>query len=278
MKITLINDDSVKALNSLPDNHIDCVVTSPPYDDLRTYGGYNTWDFEGTARELYRVLKPGGVICWNVNDGTDKNGSKTGTSYRQLLFFMEIGFNYHDCIIYKKKNASHPPKHRYRQETEWVFILTKGKPKTFNPISDRKNKTAGKVGCFGRNTFTNADGTKSERKKKIVADYGLRGNVWEGNTRGQEDCCQPQDDHPAKMPRWLARDLIISYSNEGDLVADPFAGSGTTLIEGRNLDRNILGIDIDPKCVETQKKELRLNEQLDTGMYEIEIIGGSAEA
>lgn len=275
MKITLINDDSAAALKTLPDNSIDCVVSSPPYGDLRDYNGHNLWDFKGTARELYRVIKKGGVVCWNVNDEVDEKGSESGESFREALYFMEIGFNLHDTMIYKKKNFSHPEKARYHQMFEYVFILSKGRPKVFNPIKDKKNKTAGCIGTLGTNTYTERDGSKSVRPKKITAEYGMRGNVWEGKTRGQEEFCKPCK-HPAMMPKWLARDLIISWSNEGDIVCDPFSGSGTTVEEGRKLNRSLISIDIDPHWIIEQESALKLNVQINSWLYGVKVIMNNA--
>lgn len=174
------------------------IVTSPPYDNLRTYKGYD-FDFERIAMGCHRVLDDGGVLAWIVNDST-VDGSETLTSCKQKIFFVEqCGFRIHDTMIYEKLNFSHPEKNRYHQVFEYVFILSKGRPKTFNPIKDKKNKTAGALGNLGVNTFTERDGTKSQRAKKMTAEYGMRHNVWLGKTRGQEDMCKVLK-HSAMMP------------------------------------------------------------------------------
>lgn len=235
--------DSVAALLTLPTEGVQLIVTSPPYDDLRGYGEHK-WDFKSTAREMHRVLCNGGVLCWNIGDSTE-NGSETLTSSKQKIYFVEsCGFGVHDTMIYQKRNFSHPEKSRYHQVFEYVFILSKGKPRCFNPIMDRRNITAGKIGNLGVNTFTERDGSKSIRSKKVTKEFGMRHNVWLGNTRGQEDMCIKLK-HPAMMPKWLARDLIASWSNPGDLVADPFAGSGTTGIEALKLGRRAWINDIE---------------------------------
>ena len=224
--LTLSLNDSVSGLRELPAGSVQLVVTSPPYDALRTYGGHS-WDFEGTAGELYRVVCDGGIVCWNVGDSV-VDGSETLTSMRQAIHFKDVaGFRVHDTMIYEKMNFSHPERVRYHQVFEYVFVMSKGQPRCFNPLKDKKNTTAGCAGNLGVNTFTERDGSKSERSKNLTAQYGMRGNVWKGKTRGQEDMCKRLH-HPAMMPKWLARDLILSWSNPGDLVADPFAGSGTT--------------------------------------------------
>lgn len=224
--LKVITGDSREKLAELPADSIECCVTSPPYDSLRSYGGHS-WDFEGTARELYRVLMPGGVLCWNVNDST-MDGSETLTSCEQKIFFRrECGFSIHDTMIYEKSNGSKPNPLRYNQVFEYVFILSKGRPRAVNLIRDKPNVTFGKS-VFGKHTMRERDGSMSVRKKRLIAaEFGVRGNVWKGNTRGQEEICQELP-HPAMMPRWLARDLILSWSNPGDTILDPFAGSGTT--------------------------------------------------
>lgn len=245
--LTLLNQDSVEALSTLADGSVQLFVTSPPYDALRDYGGHK-WDFHNTARDLYRTLCNGGVLCWNVGDEVI-DGSETLTSCKQKIFFAEAcGFRIHDTMIYEKLNFSHPERVRYHQVFEYVFILSKGKPRVFNPLMDKKNSTAGCVGNLGVNTFTERNGSKSERPKQITAEYGMRGNVWKGKTRGQEDMCERLN-HPAMMPKWLARDLILSWSNPGDLVADPFCGSGTVGREAISTGRRAWLNDVNAEYV-----------------------------
>lgn len=238
----IYNEDCLVTMGKMPDNYIDLTVTSPPYDNLRDYKGYS-FDFENIAKELARVTKKGGVIVWIVNDQCS-NGSESGTSFRQALFFKDVcGLNLHDTMIYQKRNFSHPEKSRYHSVFEYVFILSKGRPKTFNPICDRKNITAGCLGNLGVNTFTEKDGSKSIRKKQITKEFGMRHNVWIGNTAGQENFCKKLL-HPAIMPSWLCRDLIISFSNKNDLVYDCFGGSGTTAKQSKKLERNYIASEI----------------------------------
>lgn len=239
--ITVIHGNAPDELAKLPDKSVHMIVTSPPYDDLRTYGGHK-FDFEAIAIQLSRVLVKGGVCCWIVGDGVIKR-SETLTSCRQKIFFHDkCGLLVHDTMIYKKRNFSHPEKTRYHQTFEYIFVFSKGPPKTFNPIRDRKNITAGCVGNLGINTLTERDGSKSVRSKKINASFGMRHNVWEGNTRGQEEMCIALK-HPAMMPKWLARDLILSFSNPGDVILDPMAGSGTVGQEALALERKSILIE-----------------------------------
>jgi site-specific DNA-methyltransferase (adenine-specific) len=252
--VTQHQGDCLEVLATLPEESVQTCVTSPPYDNLRTYQGFE-WDFENTARELYRVMCKGGVAAWNVGDSV-VDGSETLTSAKQKIFFVEqCGFRLHDTMIYEKCNFSHPEKTRYHQVFEYVFILSKGAPRCFNPICDKPNSTAGAVGNFGVNTFTERDGSKSERTKKLKAEFGMRGNVWKGKTAGQETVCAELL-HPAQMPEWLARDLVKSWSNEGDLVLDPFSGSGTTLAVAKSLGRKALGIELSAKYCELARRRV----------------------
>lgn len=250
----IICEDATIVMAELPDECVNLTITSCPYDYLRTYNGYS-FDFENIAKQLYRVTQDGGVVVWVVGDSME-NSSESLTSCKQKIFFKEqCGFSIHDTMIYQKRNFSHPEKSRYHQVFEYMFVLSKGKPKTFNPIKDRKNLTAGTVGNLGINTFTERDGSKSVRSKKVTSEYGMRHNVWLGNTRGQEEMCVKLK-HPAMMPKWIARDHILSWSNPGDLVFDPMVGSGTVCEEAKKLNRNWLGIDVSEQYCDLARENL----------------------
>jgi DNA modification methylase len=215
----IYNENCLDTMTKMPDNFIDLTVTSPPYDGLRIYNGYS-FDFESIAKELYRVTKDGGVVVWNVNDSKIK-GNKSLSSFKQALYFQSIGFFAHDVMIWEKSSFSAPIKNMYHNVFEYMFIFSKGKPKSFNPIIDKKNI---KAGTKTTSTFREADGSTSKRNSKTIADYGKRYNIWKinevkNNTNGK---------HPAPYPEQLANDHIISWSNKNDIVYDPFAGSGTT--------------------------------------------------
>lgn len=253
----------MEVLKTIPDKSIQLVVTSPPYDKLRTYQNNAVWNFEGTAHEIFRVLCDDGVACWNVNDMVI-DGSETLASFRQAIFFKDlVGFRVHDTMIYEKSNGSKPDPTRYNPCMEYVFILSKGRPRCFNPIKDKKNVTYGKP-CFGRHTMRERDGSMSIRKeRKLAAEFGARSNVWKGKTRGQEDCCKNLP-HPAMMPKWLSNDLIVSWSNPKDTVLDPFAGAGTVGLKSLENNRSAILIDISEEycalaketCSEYQSKLL----------------------
>ena len=229
--------DNCDLLGKLPRECIDLVVTSPPYDDLRTYCGHS-WDFYGVAWQLKRVLKPGGVIVWVVGDAT-KNGSETGSSMEQALHFKRLGLNLHDTMIWQKPNFSAVGalQTRYAPVFEYMFVLSSGKPKAFNPIKDRSAKSAGKEKS---GTIRNKDGSMKRMSSEgwVQPEFGQRFNVWEMPTESQGQ------DHPAPFPLALASDHIFTWSNPGDLVLDPFSGSGTTAKAAKELGRRFLGLEI----------------------------------
>jgi DNA modification methylase len=246
-------------IEGLDDNSVDLTVTSPPYDDLRSYKEF-TWDFELLAKELYRVTKEGGVVVWVVNDQT-VDGSETGTSFRQALYFMECGFRLHDTMIYEKPGAAFPSKVRYSQVFEFMFVFSKGKPKSINLIKDHKNRWAGFTN-FGSNTSRQKDGTMKENPKVVIPDVGTRFNCWvihPGYKYGHPLDPDLARKHPATFPASLARDHIISWSNENDVILDPFAGSGTTLVEAMKLGRNYIGFEIAKEYVELCYERLQFH-------------------
>ena len=230
----IYNENCLDTMARMPDNFIDLTVTSPPYDNLRTYNGYS-FDFESIAKELFRVTKEGGVVVWVVGDATIK-GSETGTSFKQALFFKDCGFRLHDTMIYNR-HGKFPNKNRYWQNFEYMFVLSKGEPKTFNAIQEPKASST--MERWGN--ATNADTRYSKRNKegktvvvksnsnKHLSKTKSKGNIWyipTGNNCATKD--KVAFKHPAIFPEKLANDHIISWSNEGDLVYDCFAGSGTT--------------------------------------------------
>lgn len=236
--------DCLELMKSLSDGSVDLTVTSPPYDNLRTYNGnIGQWNFEKfkqIAAALYRVTKPGGVVVWIVADATI-NGTETGTSFRQALHFMDCGFNLHDTMIWAKPSftAVGTLKTRYASTFEYMFVFSKGKPKTFNPIKDRKNIHAGKK---KHGTIRQRDGSTKPASSigKVYSEYGQRFNVW--NVSPEQS--QSRRCHPAQFPEVLARDHIVSWSNPGDVVLDPFMGSCTTGIACIQTGRRFIGFEI----------------------------------
>lgn len=231
----IYNMDCVDGMKLLDSCSIDLTVTSPPYNNLRTYNGFS-WDFEETAKELYRITKNGGIIVWVVGDSTVK-GSESGTSFRQALFFMNIGFNLHDTMIYRKRNYVPLTHNRYEQEFEYMFVFSKGRPKTFNPIKI-PCKNAGKQtngSTFYQTNHQNLP-TKGHSTVKVSSEK-IKGNVWDLSTNSGIK------GHPAQFPEQLAEDHILSWSNCGDIVFDPFMGSGTTAKMAKLNNRNFIGFE-----------------------------------
>jgi len=246
----IIKGNCVEVMQQMEAESIDLTVTSPPYDNLRKYKGYS-FDFEAVAKELFRVTKEGGVVVWVVGDATIK-GSETGTSFKQALYFKEIGFNLHDTMIYHKINPM-PIKHnRYMPSFEYMFVLSKGKPKRFNPIYEKTQAT-------GKEKYT---GTQQENGK--FTSYGkkrntnrIKYNLWSvkvGSNQTTKDKIAFK--HPAIFPEQLANDHIISWSNEGDVVFDPMCGSGTTCKMAKINNRKYIGVDVSQEYVDIAKKRL----------------------
>ncbi len=242
----------------MPDRCIDLTVTSPPYDNLRTYNGFS-FDFENVAKELYRITKDGGVVVWVVGDATVK-GSETGTSFKQALYFKEIGFNLHDTMIYQKNNPMPLNHNRYEQKFEYMFILSKGKPKAFNPIKEMC-KTAGQQYDYSkRKSATSEEVNSAGRTREEVVttkNTKIKGNIW-GYTVGINQSTKDKMafNHPAVFPEQLAEDHILSWSNPGDIVFDPFLGSGTTAKMAYLNGRNYCGIDISEEYCEIARKRV----------------------
>lgn len=254
----IFNDRSDRLLKEFPAECIDLVVTSPPYDDLRDYEGVASWDmevFQTIARELYRVMKPGGVVVWVVGDKTLK-GSKTLTSFKQALFFQEIGFDMYDVIIYEKAGSGPPHPNRYFNAFEYMFVLSKGRPKTINLIKDKPNKWAG-TSTYGEVTRREKDGSLTNKGRKVISEFGIRTNIWRyANGKGFATSDEIAYKHPAIFPEKLVEDHIISWSNPGDLILDPFGGSGTTAKVAQSLGRDWVLIEAVPEYCEIAKSRL----------------------
>lgn len=254
-KITFGN--CVEVLKDFQENSIDLTITSPPYDNLRSYNGYE-FPFEAIASQLYRITKEGGVVVWVVADATI-NGSETGTSFKQALYFMEMGFNLHDTMIFKKQNPiPQIYRKRYNNEFEYMFVFSKGTVKTHNPI-----KIDTLHGGLQLNGTTYKNYSKGEQKReklaKPVKDKKIKGNIWE-YVVGKKAEDQEAKEHPAPFPSALVRDHIKSWTNKGDIVLDPMCGSGTTCKAALQLNRQFIGIDISEEYCEIARKRIKQHE------------------
>ena len=257
---SIICGDNCDVLGTFPRECIDLVVTSPPYDDLRIYGGHS-WDFYGVAWQLKRVLKPGGIIVWVVNDKTE-DGSETGTSADQARHFRHLGLKQHDTMIYQKAGCPFPETTRYYPVFEFMFVFSKGKPLVTNLLADSPNAWAGQPKAR-LHSDRQQDGSVTENSAfrvdpgRTVKEFGVRENVWRFSVgRGNTTTDGFAFDHPAMFPEKLARDHILSWSNEGDIVLDPFNGSGTTTKMARLMGRRFIGIDVNESYCEIARKRL----------------------
>jgi DNA modification methylase len=250
----IICGDCLEVMKGIPDNSIDLTVTSPPYDNLRTYNGY-VFDFEGIANELYRVTKKGGVVVWIVGDATIK-GSETGTSFEQALYFKKIGFNLHDTMIYQKNSYPFPPVNRYYQQFEYMFVFSKGSPKTYNiqrqPTDirwrNKDNKTSSQ---------RNVDGTVKKLQYECGKDDRKMDNIWLLNTGYMKSTPDKVAyEHSAIFPDELAKRHILSWSNQNDIVLDPMCGSGTTCKMAKLNNRKFIGIDISKEYCDIARKRV----------------------
>jgi len=245
-EVRIENIDCLEFMKCMPDNSVNLTVTSPPYDNLRNYGSDWIFDFEKTAKELFRLTKESGVLVWVVNDQT-KNGCESLTSFKQAIFFVEqCGFKLHDTMIFSSHRLPLTHK-RYEQMFEYMFVFVKGKIKTFNGIKEVCIHKGQKKGLFGKSASFNEKNSKQGGKKKTwaIKSDKLKGNIWHyptGYMNTTKDVIAYQ--HPAIFPDRLAEDHILSWSKEGDVVFDPFMGSGTTVVAAIRLNRNFIGCEV----------------------------------
>lgn len=251
----LYNTDCITLMQGMVKESIDCVITSPPYDNLRDYKGFN-FDCEAIAREFYRIIKPGGVIVWIVGDAI-KKGNKTLTSFKQAFIFQNAGFNCHDVMIYKKKNTPFMRSNAYTNCFEYMFIFSKGSPKTFNPIKEPTIRSGFEMLVHNKRP----DGINKKKLKELKTEK-TKNNIWEyavglGGSTNDKIAFQ----HPAIFPEKLAQDHILSWTNKGDIVFDPMCGSGTTCKMAYILQRQYIGCDISEEYIKIAQERLKLTKQ-----------------
>ena len=249
----IIQGDCLEIMQGMPDKCVDLVLTSPPYDSLRDYNGYE-FNFEGIANELFRITKEGGIVVWVVGDAVI-DGSETGTSFKQALYFKDMGFNIHDTMIYQKDSYAFPPSNRYFGVFEYMFVFSKGIPKTTNlsrvpTIKQVKNNNS--------SSTRQKDGTVTKTKYETGKEERIRDNIWKyGVGNGKSTKENFVFEHPASFPEKLAGDHIKSWSNKGDIVLDPMNGSGTTTKMAKQLGRNYIGIEISEEYCKIAEDRLR---------------------
>lgn len=259
---TIYNEDCLVGMKRIPRGSVDLTVTSPPYDNLRSYNGNNeAWSdtvWKAVIKELHRVTAEGGIVVWVIADATIK-GSETGTSFRQALHFIDVGFNLHDTMIWNKQNCSAVGSmKRYENTFEYMFVFSKGKLKTANIIKDKPNKRAGEI---QNGSIRERDGSvkkTSNYGKKAIEKFGRRSNVWENLPVKSS---KERTGHPAQFPKSLVEDHILSWSNENDIVLDCFMGSGTTAIACLNTDRQYIGFELDEDYYNLAQDRIKNHEQ-----------------
>ena len=270
MRDTIHCGDCVEVMGSMGAGSVDLTVTSPPYDNLRDYEGYK-FDFEAVATQLHRVTKPGGVVVWVVGDKI--NGGRSLTSHRQLLGFGDAGFIIHDVMIYRKKNTPFMRSNAYTNCYEFMFVLSKGKPKTFNPLMQKTARSGQEMlvankGPDGINNKVLAtlkpEKVKTNMWNEVEGDAeATLTNIWDyavglgGTTKDRWAF-----EHPAMFPEKLAVDHILSWSDPGDLVFDPMCGAGTTLKMAKKHGRHYIGIDIAAEYVELSRRRVDAVQEL----------------
>ena len=255
MSYSLHLGDAAQVLKELEPGSVDLCLTSPPYDDLRSYNGAgDSWTFEKfseIADGLLRVIKPGGVVVWVVSDAT-VNGSESGTSFKQALYFKDLGFRIHDTMIYQKANPIPQNHNRYEQAFEYMFVFSKGSPRTFNPILVRCLTAGTVVDYSGRTNFDPKQARRVDRKDRFKETKETKRhiNIFKYPVGGGKT------GHPAPFPYKLARDMVLTWSNPGDTVLDPFSGSGTTGAVCMKENREFIGCEIVPEFYEMSRKRI----------------------
>lgn len=246
----IYRSDCIEFMKSIDENSIDLTVTSPPYDELRDYKGYS-FDFENIAKQLFRVTKKGGIVVWVVGDKI-KKGNKTLTSFKQALYFQQVGFNVHDVMIYRKKNTPFMRSNAYTNCFEFMFVLSKDSPKTFSPLKVKTVRQGKEMLPFNKG----ADGVNKKILGELKPEKTMT-NIWEYAVGfGGSTSDRLAFDHPAIFPEKLAEDHILSWSKEGDIVFDPMCGSGTTCKMAKKNNRHYIGCDISEEYVKLANKRL----------------------
>ncbi|MBQ3349731.1 MAG: site-specific DNA-methyltransferase [Thermoguttaceae bacterium] len=251
----LLHGNCIDLLRNISDSSIDATITSPPYDNLRAYNNGCQWgeqQWKEILKQLYRVTKDGGVVVWIVNDAT-VNGSETGTSFKQALYAKEIGFRLYDTMIWNKQSGGYiSSRNRYTASFEYMFIFTKGAPKTHNLIRDKRNKWAGSTAVHG---LRKRDGSVQKTEQySIIPEYGVRYNVWNINPVQSNT---ERTGHPAQFPLELAEAHVLTWSNEGDTILDPMMGSGTVGAVCAVTNRDFIGMDINKEYVDIAEKRIK---------------------
>jgi site-specific DNA-methyltransferase (adenine-specific) len=241
-------------MKEMPDNAVDLMVTSPPYDSIRDYNGY-AFDLHETGKEVYRILKPGGIGVMVLQDQTHNFG-KSLTSFRTILDWCDsIGFKLFECVIYRKYGPEGAWwRNRFRVDHEYMPIFLKGeRPQYFNkePLKVQ-SKHGGRIltGSGSRRT----DGGTNPTVTRMINPTKCRGTIWDYLMAGDKDSLKRR--HPATFPDQIPMDFISCFCPPGGIVLDPFMGCGSTAVAAVRLDRKFIGFEISSAYCELAKKRL----------------------
>ena len=246
----LVGDATEILQQEFHESTFDLTVTSPPYEDLRNYNGFS-FDAEKMLEAIYRVTKSGGVCVWVVGDRIKVERSLV--SFKHALIAREVGFQIHDVMIYQKKNTPFMRANSYTNCYEFMFVFSKGKPKTFNPLMTPTVRNGWEKGV------TNKGPDAVNRKVPIkLKKEKVKTNIWSYAVGlGGSTSDRFAFEHPAIFPEQLAADHILSWTNRGDIVLDPMCGSGTSCKMAKMHGRNFVGIDISADYIEISKRRLK---------------------
>jgi site-specific DNA-methyltransferase (adenine-specific) len=248
----VILGDCLEMLKKIPDNHVDLIVTSPPYSDQRnsTYGGikadkYVEWFLPITA-ELLRVLKPTGTFILNIKEKVS-DGERHTYILELILEMRKQGWLWTEEFIWHKRNC-YPGKWPNRFRDAWERLLQFNKDKKFNMYQENVMVP---VGDWAKTRLKNLSETdKTRDTSKVGSGFGKNISNWIGR-----DMAYPSNvlhlatessnkKHSATFPKELPRWFIKLFTKPGDIVLDPFLGSGTTGVVAKEMARNSIGIEI----------------------------------
>lgn len=247
MSVRIECSDCVEFVRSLEPGSVQLTVTSPPYDALRAYDGFGEIDYGELFVALYGATADGGVLVWVVDDAVVK-GFETCTSHRQVLSAVDdAGWGLYQTLIWRKSQPSAFARRRYQFVHEPMYVFSKGRPRVANPIRDHRNKTAGMV---NRDKHTTNPERRGTLRTYTTPEYSVRWDVWDVPR------CPSKAGHPASFPERLARDHILTWSEPGDLVLDPFCGEGTTGVVAVSEGRSFVGCDISPRWAEVARERV----------------------
>ena len=255
--------DCLDIMRDLPDDSIDLIVTSPPYADARkhTYGGvspeeYVKW-FSDRSEQMLRILKPTGSFVLNI-----KERAKDGERHTYVLDLIlatkrEVGFRWVEEYMWHKTTAA-PGKWKYRFRDSWERLLHFSKTKDLKmnqdavqvPIGDWTGK---RLKNMNQNDLTRQESATKSKVGRCIANWEGKSLVYPTNVLHKSPVAH-NTGHSAAFPEWLPEFFIKLFTEEGDIVLDPFLGSGTTYRVAAHMNRKPVGIEMDRNAL------LRLDE------------------